>query len=204
MLRRTVFSFAILSMPLFVLSVAAWIRSEFHRDAWAEVRSSPGSSIQSLSGRLCFCSMRAIGTWPVTQDFGDPHLPWVPAPFQLGVQVESHPLPLRWMSQMSDARIPTYSYRVDLPPAGLTNMFGFQITHDSLPAANGTGWALEVASVPYWSIVLLFAIGPVWWILHWIFEKKRAVVGHCSKCGYDLRATPDRCPECGTPVALIR
>jgi hypothetical protein len=58
--------------------------------------------------------------------------------------------------------------------------------------------------VPYWMITTLTLIVPAVRAEAWRRDRRRRrrqKRGQCSRCGYDLRATPDRCPECGTAAA---
>ena len=54
-----------------------------------------------------------------------------------------------------------------------------------------------VLIVPYWAAVLAASLLPAAWVLH-RRRQRRKHPGLCPACGYDLRATPGRCSECGT------
>jgi hypothetical protein len=57
------------------------------------------------------------------------------------------------------------------------------------------------AVVPYWMVMALTAAAPAAWIGRRALRRRRtarrARASRCAGCGYDLRASPDRCPECG-------
>lgn len=52
-------------------------------------------------------------------------------------------------------------------------------------------------AVPLWFIVLLLQIPTLFCLRAWRRERRLIRNNCCPACGYDLRASPDRCPECG-------
>jgi hypothetical protein len=103
-----------------------------------------------------------------------------------------------------------------LPDNGQTFQFGSGIVKDdsvlSFPATTFAGFGVgnrrqAITATSYWQTGSLFmpswfasamlAILPYLWFRRWRRNRPAKMVRRCPFCGYDLRATPERCPECG-------
>jgi len=97
-----------------------------------------------------------------------------------------------------------YSLRSLFTNPCLSNGEGFGCTTLQMPLMTGMPpLTLRFVAIPDWTLVLASAILPVVWFCRNMRRRSRSRAGLCPSCGYDLRATPNRCPECGTVSARI-
>ena len=72
----------------------------------------------------------------------------------------------------------------------------------SNPHPSGLDWRVMI---PTWTLLLLSIVPVAGW-LDWrrarLARARRREAGLCVACGYDLRASKDRCPECGRPISF--
>jgi hypothetical protein len=106
-----------------------------------------------------------------------------------------------------------------LPLAAFSTFFGPPQKIEDDPSANGwraswlgisigrdgfmgAGGSVDVSylTLPYWLILLPMTIWTTFIIPQAARQLRERSRGLCRKCGYDLRATPLRCPECGYEI----
>jgi hypothetical protein len=81
------------------------------------------------------------------------------------------------------------------------NQLGFSLDLGKGVMNNGfSRYSFWWIQLPLWLPLALVASVPTWWAVRRIRQRRRVGIGLCRRCGYDLRATPDRCPECGSPA----
>jgi len=181
-LARHVFTIiAALSLLLCVAVCVLWVRSYRPVLDYIVWRGDTTLMAQSKGGRL----------WLQVWEGADP-LPTWPARVDLG-----------WV--LRGTTNPPYQPKTPIevgyspPPPSRSNFFGF----DWLDSDFGTSrdgkplgtW--RMLAVPHWSLLAGAALPPGAWVIGWSRRRVRNRTGLCPSCGYDLRASRERCPECG-------
>jgi hypothetical protein len=160
----------VLSLVLCVGAMAAWVRSYRASDLiWWPLPNQGLLSITTHRGGLLTKVLTSVG----------------PSQF-------SPPLEAGWQ-RYEPVR---YTDAVDSQDT-FVNRLGFALDDRAT-----SSFSMRLLACPYWFIMLLTATLPAARLVGWQRRRRarrlRMGPGCCQHCGYDCRATPDRCPECGT------
>lgn len=85
-------------------------------------------------------------------------------------------------------------------PHILFHMAGMMATSRSegIDPSGRASWVL----IPYWMFLPILLLLPILHVRRIIRQRLRLKRGQCLNCGYDLRASKDKCPECGMAIPL--
>jgi hypothetical protein len=73
-----------------------------------------------------------------------------------------------------------------------------------VPVQGNPGMIGVVIILPHAYSCAVLSVLPVARLWRWRRRRRQRIEGLCASCNYDLRATPDRCPECGTIPATAK
>jgi hypothetical protein len=185
--RRVLMSCSAVALVLLVIVRVTWVVSLFRTDTfgWAgfddrSAQTWQNWGLSSFGGEFVVYRMES-GT--VRLDEAPHHLNGTDVP---GMRPHVFHHGAAWRQKSS---LHAFAYR-DFPEGG--------------PDPRMPGWRLRFVAFPHWFVAVVCAVAG--WPagtrrLKRYLINRRPVPGYCRHCGYDVRASGERCPECGTRVA---
>jgi hypothetical protein len=175
--RRLLKVLMVLSLLLCVAVVVLWVRSYWR-----------GDCVSVAVDRL----PRGIAEWFVRSNDGVLY-------FARNDYVINNPgydpRPLTWDSHEAN--------QVFASPSAQARNPHFVLGPFSLGGGNLSNVTKIAFTIPHWFPAALAAVVPTIWLARSARARRRRRGGFCVRCGYNLRATPGRCPECGWEAAGV-
>jgi hypothetical protein len=178
--RRHLFKLvAAVSLVLCVAAGALWVRSYRVSDGWMWVSDAGTTSAEHRFSFLSHSGQFSV-SWnrllldPPERRYALSTATFVRTPYGSHILHEARRPPVQFWYRLPDGRTTNWS------------MLGFAAIENDVHA-------------PAWSVVGVLAGATLLSARPWRWRALRRMrKGLCPNCGYDLRATPERCPECGT------
>lgn len=171
-MRRVLWNTIIsLSVLLMVLTVAEWVRTD--QDCWWASYGTPSVywEVSSRAGHFRFA--RATGF--------------------------SHPMGWQIHLESRDNIVPRFAL---FSPRKFHGLLGFSAASGGFGIGRFPSVRYLIFDIAYWGLLLVASLMPATSFIVTTARlrrlKRRLSQIQCTICGYDLRATQDRCPECGT------
>ena len=183
--RRLLTLCSALSLVLCAAVCVLWVRSYSRADIFGYEFGGPDPLGWRHSHRAIKTSNGYLRVWKFDEvnRFNVPTHPFTPVSERTRWFLKTQPLEWR-----------TYELRPRTWHFGI----GWWDQHTRFPERQIDAWVL---AVPCWYLVVALSAIPAYWMAARLLQVRRrlrrAKSGSCIGCGYDLRASPDRCPECG-------
>ncbi len=170
---------ALISLTLCIAITGLWARSFFVCDTWIALRHHTRAiyGITSYRGGICLG-----GQWRIF-DPAEPQDRWQ-YQHQTGPLPQAYPTTERFLGIAGHERFG----------------FGWEYAgHFHFVTSAGFGKAVGII-IPHPAVLAFLLLPTLISLSRWrqsSLRRYRRMNGLCTRCGYDLRACPDRCPECG-------
>jgi hypothetical protein len=184
--RRRLFNLVVLLSALIAAGIVVmWVRSYF-----------PGFTLSGRGIRVGGFNNFPFGT--ETSGYAADNFPIQARGYGYVVTVSRGGIELYWQ----ELRTPQNHLAVGSMYAHVEEtVLGFGFTRAPLGRISGQPWARQgTVRLPCWFVLSLSATPAALWLIRsrrMRRDRWRRENGLCPACGYDIRATPGRCPECG-------
>ena len=163
-------------VSLLAILILMWFRSYRVTDAWSYRHASAAGDGGT--------NVRVIGVWWARGSMALHRDEWL---------IFTHaPIPRRVVRWTRHPQSTAVNGLVHFKPKQLPLGFGY--------GSDTSGASSRAFILPAWLPVLVLALPVVWWGRRAYVRQRRDRLGLCARCGYDLRASKDACPECGAAI----